>query len=72
MNKTAIIAELRRSATADHNTLVSIDLQAFMIACLFTVKNKGEWVSSLNKEAIRMFYLLVAEALEQDPERKIK
>ena len=61
MTKTEIIAELRRSATEDADPYKSCHISAWLVALDFGRSMRGS-----QKNNVRTFYLLVAEALEHD------
>jgi hypothetical protein len=59
----AIIAELRRSAMEDAHPWIQLRIPAFKEACLFAYR--GESLGLLANTRLRIFYLLVAAALER-------
>ena len=65
MTKTQIIAELRRSAMEDNNPWIRVQDDAFRQAEIGTVPFR--WIALCsNPEACRIFFLLVACALESE------
>ena len=67
MTKDQIKAELRRSALEDRNPFIGVNNTAFIEAAWWRYRPKSdkkkEHMSELKTEDLRMFFLIVAEAI---------
>jgi hypothetical protein len=63
MTNEEIKQELKRSALNDNNPFMEVDHIAFDKACEFKDSQNSERMQDMYNTELRMFYLIVAEAL---------
>jgi hypothetical protein len=63
MTKSKFKKELTRSALEDNNPFIEVDHIAFDKACEFKESQNSELMQDMSYTELRMFYLIVAEAL---------